>query len=55
MSVLAISFPFACVHHEVICSMTAGDMLVLATHVHSEFSMLPGACGCSVYFCKINR
>ena len=55
MSVLAISFPLACVCHEIINSMNAADMLVLATHVHSEFSMLPGTCGCSVYFCKINR
>lgn len=54
MSVFAIYFSIACVHHEIVNSTSADDVLVLSTHVHSEFNMLPGTCGCSVYFCKIN-
>lgn len=54
MFVFAIYFAIACVHREIVNSTSADDVLVLSTHVHSEFNMLPGTCGCSVYFCKIN-
>lgn len=54
MSAFAVDSYVACAHYEIVHSKSVDDVLVLATHSHSEVNMLLGTCGCSVYFYKIN-